>query len=54
VSHVEEHCGTPKITRHWKRLGEGATWTCSCGRQYRLTWAGGYGCESWQTWKEVK
>lgn len=50
----EPLCRLPKITRHWKRLGDGATWTCSCGQVRRLVRATELGGPkvSWQ-WESV-
>lgn len=35
--HVADHCSTPEITRHWKRLGIGALWLCTCSRMFVLS-----------------
>lgn len=53
MSHVIEHCATPRITRAWKSLGFGAVWACSCGRLFRLTSRGGYDGINWG-WEAVK
>lgn len=50
--HVSEHCATPRITRHWKRLGEGAAWICSCGQIYRLEIHSGY--DVWFVWEKIQ
>jgi hypothetical protein len=53
VSHINDHCALPKITRHWTRLGSGATWTCSCGAQYRLIFIGSIGGDQ-PSWSLVR
>lgn len=53
MSHVREHCATPRISLHWRRLGCGAAWACSCGRLFRLTSVGGYDGHNWQ-WEAVE
>ncbi len=49
MSHVEAHCDTPKVTRAWRRLGEGALWGCSCGVTWRLILGSvGWGETEWR------
>lgn len=50
--HVTDHCNTPKITRHWKRLGAGAVWLCTCDKAYRLTTYGSMDGPQW-SWDGV-
>jgi hypothetical protein len=49
--HVQDHCGLPKVTRHWKRLGCGAVFMCSCGKIFRLTTIGSFDGIDW-VWVE--
>ena len=50
----EPMCRLPKITRHWQRLGPGATWTCHCGLQRRLMYVTAYdGTPVWG-WDKIK
>lgn len=51
MSHVKEHCGLPRITRHWKRLGVGALWMCSCRSTYRLSQYSSYATDGTLAWR---
>jgi hypothetical protein len=52
-THVAEHCATPKITRRWRKLGQGAVWRCTCGKLFATEKSLEYDYPPEWRWKEL-